>query len=157
MMKPIDFKVENHTISYKLNWLGVETVLLDGKIISKKVSLGKRVHTFNLIIDGVSHTFHLESKQSFSTSSVRVQLFQNGKLLDTDHVEFFQDSKNNNTTHDHGGGSSFMIGILLIFFSMSFDWPRFFLFIGLIFLFDAVSKSHAKQQKDNQKQLENND
>lgn len=154
-MKQLEFFVDNHIITYRLNWLGIETIVLDERIISKKLSLGKRVHTFSLTVDGVVHSFHIESKQSFSTSSVSVQLFQNGELIDTDYVEFFENTKNETATTDH---SSFMIGALLIVMALCFDWSKFFLFVGLVFLFDAVRKTHKTNQKaqTNQNQESNN-
>ena len=154
-MKQIEFLVDNHIITYSLNWLGIETIILDGRIISKKLSLGKRVHTFSLAVGGIVHSFYIESKQSFSTSSVRVQLFQNGELIDTDYVEFFENTKNETADTDH---SSFMIGALLIVMALCFDWSKLFLFVGLVFLFDAVSKTHKTNEKaQTNKNQESND
>ncbi|SDS61180.1 hypothetical protein SAMN04515667_2566 [Formosa sp. Hel1_31_208] len=143
-MKQIEFLVDNHIIIYRLNWLGIETIIMDGRIISKKLSLGKRVHTFNLTVDDIVHSFHIESKQSFSTSSVRIQLFQNGKLIDTDYVEFFENTKKETANFDN---SSLMIGVLFIAMTLCFGWSKLFLFVGLGFLFDAMSKTHKVNEK----------
>ncbi|WP_298761120.1 hypothetical protein [uncultured Psychroserpens sp.] len=39
--------------------------------------------------------------------------------------------------------SMFVIGIMFIVLSLCFDWSKFFLFMGLIFLFNAVNKRQA--------------
>ncbi|MCD2260904.1 hypothetical protein [Psychroserpens luteolus] len=49
--------------------------------------------------------------------------------------------------------SMFVMGIMFIVFSLCFGWSKFFLFMGLIFLFNAVSKRQAiidtcNQEKD---------
>jgi hypothetical protein len=107
--------------------------LLNGKKISKKLSLGKRVYTFKLLVNGVLQSFHIESKQSFSKSNVRVQLFQNGELIDTDYVTFFEATNTTQTTPSSEANSMLVIGMMFIVFFLCFEWSKLFLFIGLSF------------------------
>ena len=146
MIKQVDFNIKDHSIAYRINWLGVASVFLDGRTISKKLSLGKRVHTFNLDIDGAIQTFHLESKQSFTFGTITVSLFQNGTLIETKVITLYNDIKGaySNTEQEDNSNTMFIVGILLVIVSLSFDWNKVFLFLGLIFIFDAVSKAQAK-------------
>lgn len=143
-MKPLEFIVGNYKITYRLNWIGIETVLLNGKKISKKLSLGKRVHTFELLVDGTMQSFHLESKQSFSGSHVKVELFQNGELIATDYVTFFESTTNIQTSPKDEDNSMFYIGLVFVVLSLCFDWSKVFLFIGLIFLFSAANNKTSE-------------
>ncbi|WP_204346537.1 hypothetical protein [Psychroserpens algicola] len=139
------FNIEEQIISYDVNWLGIESVTVNGSVLSKKLSLGKRVHSFDLPINNSVHSFRIESKQSFSASTITVSLFQNDKLIDSKVIELYKDIfKDTTDTHNtEHSNTMFTIGVVLIILSLSFDLSKFFLFIGLIFLFDAVSKTHA--------------
>ncbi|WP_298904135.1 hypothetical protein [uncultured Psychroserpens sp.] len=156
MINHIDFNVGHHIITYRINWLGIETVLLDRQSISKKLSLRKRVHSFNLNIDGTLQTFHLESKQHLLHGNITVNLFQNGALVATKIITLYNEikGKSSPTEQTDNSDTMFCIGVLFIVLSLSFDWSKFFLFLGLIFLFDAVSKTHAKTKASGEQHKE---
>ncbi|WP_460219487.1 hypothetical protein [Psychroserpens sp. MEBiC05023] len=137
------FNIENHAITYTINWLGIETILLNGKKISKKLSLGKRVHTFELMINGVLETIHIESKQSFALGNVTISLFLNGELKDEKVINFYSEigTPKTSSPDTNSSNSMFLIGVMFIVLSLCFDWSKFFLFLGLIFLFDAICRT----------------
>jgi len=156
-MTSTTFYIKNHTITYNVNWFGVESITVDGNRVSKKLSLGKRSHYFNLRIDNEIQKFHIESKMSFSCSSVNVSLFQNDIVIDSEVLQFYPqitNTKNETETSDDSADSMFFIGIIFIVFSLCFDWSKFFLFIGLIFLFDGISKKEINAKISSEK---NND
>lgn len=47
-MNAVIFNIENHTISYQVNWFGIETVKVNDIQVSKKLSLPNRKHKFIL-------------------------------------------------------------------------------------------------------------
>ena len=154
-MDVVTFNIDKHAISYHVNWLGIETVKVNDIQVSKKLSLPKRKHKFSLDVFGKNEAFHITSKQLFSSGYITVQLFHNDVLIDEKILEFNfpvikDDSKNTEN-------STFMIGMIFIIFSLVFDWSKLFLFIGLIFVFDSVSRSKAKTNNSEDNNLKSND
>jgi len=134
-MDSINFNIDNHTISYDVNWLGIETIKVNGNEISKKVSLPKRKHKFELNVFGNTEAFYITSKQSFSSGQIIVQLFHNDTLIDEKVLKF--NFPVSNTEVKHPENSTFMTGLIFIVFSLLFGWSKFFLFIGLICVFSS--------------------
>ena len=150
-MDLVIFNIENHTISYQVNWFGIETIKIDGIQISKKLSLPKRKHKFKLHVFGKDEAFYIKSKQIFSLGYITVQLFHNDILIDEKILEFnfgFRKDEIKNAEN-----SSFMTGMIFIVFSFIFGWSKFFLFIGLIYVFSSFFEKEAnaistKNRKD---------
>jgi len=147
-MESITFNIEDQHITYEVNWLGMETISVNGNIVSKKLSLPNRKHKFSLEVYGKTEDFYIQSKQAFSSGCIKVQLFHNAILIEENTIEFkFSDQKEDASESNN---EMFIIGIMFIVCALCFDWSKFFLFIGLIFLFDAVHKTHKMQQKSKQ-------
>lgn len=156
-MKSTTFNIENHTITYHVTWLGMESVSVDGNVVSKKLSLGKRVHSFDLLINDETQTFRVESKLSFTQSNVTVNLFQNNILLEATVLELYAEITGSKTDANgsNNSDSTFVIGMVFIILSLCFDWSKFFLFIGLIFMFNAIStKDKQSKTSENNTDLE---
>jgi hypothetical protein len=143
-METITFTIENHTIEYHVDWMGMETITINGDIVSKKLSLPTRKHKFTLEVYGKTETFYIQSKQGFSTGHLKIQLYHNEVLIDEKTLEFkFLDPKTTKTETDN---TTFILGLFFIVLTLCFDWSRIFLFVGLVFLFDALSKTHKRQK-----------
>ncbi|WP_033956316.1 hypothetical protein [Psychroserpens jangbogonensis] len=72
------------------------------------------------------------------------------KILEFNFPIIKDDSKNTEN-------STFMMGMIFIIFSLVFDWSKFFLFIGLIFVFDSVSRTKVKTNNSEDNNLKSND
>lgn len=154
-MESVTFNIEKHTISYHVNWLGIETVKVNDIQISKKLSLPKRKHKFLLDVFGKNEAFYIKSKQQFSSGFITVQLFHNDVLIDEKVLECnFPIIKDESKNSDN---SSFMLGMMFIIFSLVFDWSKLFLFIGLIFVFNSVSNNKSKTNNSEDNNLKSHD
>lgn len=144
-MEPIVFYIENYQISYSVDWLGIETIKVNDKIVSKKLSLPNRKHRFKLSINDQIQPFYLTSKQSFSTSTVDVSIYSNSILIEKRTLELY---KQDNTLTDNQG-SSYILGLVFVVLSLVFDWHKVFLFIGLVLLFYAFDIKSNTTTEDN--------
>jgi hypothetical protein len=155
-MKEVTFHIENHTISYNVNWLGIEKVSVNGNQISKKLSLPNRKHRFVLNVYGKTENFYITSKQAFNSGRITVQLFHNDVLIDEDTIAFNFDPIN--TTKSSSDNSMLTTGLMLVVLGLIFDWSKFFLFIGLLFLFCSFSQnSNEKEAKGDSSELNPNE
>ncbi|WP_456439953.1 hypothetical protein [Psychroserpens sp.] len=147
-MEAVIFNIENHTISYQVNWIGIETIKVNDVQVSKKLSLPKRKHNFLLDVFGKEEAFCIKSKQLFSSGYITVQLFHNDILIEEKTLDFnFSVGKEKINNPEN---SSFMTGLMLITFSLVFGWSKIFLFIGLMCLFGSISerKSNSVDSQD---------
>lgn len=74
-------KTEHNTIEFHNNWLGTETIIINGQIVSKKSSIMGADHFFSLIEDGHSVRYVLTTKVN-ANMQVLIDLRKNGKLLE---------------------------------------------------------------------------
>lgn len=78
-MKYAEFNIESNKIEFLNSAFGVESVLLNGKTISKKFSFSGIKHKINLN----SNNLTLESKyKQFGKSEIKLELKNNNKLLE---------------------------------------------------------------------------
>jgi len=78
-MKYAEFNIENHKIEFLNSILGIESVLLNGKIVSKKFSFSGIKHKLNLN----SENFILKSKyKQFDKREIELELVKNGKTIE---------------------------------------------------------------------------
>lgn len=136
-MNCVHFNIDQHTIRYHVTWMGIETITVNDIQVSKKLSLPKRKHRFNIEISGKKEAFFITSKQSFSTGLITVQLFHNTILIE-EKVIAFNFSPVHKDELKHPENSSFMTGLILTFLSIVFDWSPFFIFIGLMCMFNSL-------------------
>jgi hypothetical protein len=134
-MTSVVFYIENYRITYSVDWLGVENIMVNDSIVSKKLSLPKRKHRFSLTINEENVSFYITSKQSFSASTVEVFLYRNDLIFKQQTVELYQQQKS--PTNDQG--STYILGLIFVVLSLCFDWHKLFLFIGLVLLFYAFN------------------
>ncbi|WP_047547221.1 hypothetical protein [Psychroserpens sp. Hel_I_66] len=145
-MKDVIFNIYNHDIVFKTNWLGIETVVINGKQISKKLSLPYRKHKFTIEAYGKTESFYIKTKQAFSSGAVTVKLFHNDVLIDEGFIAF--EFTNNTHIKEKSNDDLFMTGLVLVVFSMVFDWSKFFLFIGLMCLFSSFFNTTCQKDED---------
>ena len=78
----------NTIIEFHNNWLGEETVIINGQIVSKKSSFWGTHHRFNVMEDGHSVTYVLTTKVN-GNMQVLLDLQRNGIMVQEDiHVMF---------------------------------------------------------------------
>lgn len=70
----------NHVIEFHNNWLGEETVIVNGQIVSKKSSIWGTHHHFTLVEDGEEARYILTTKVIHGFQ-VALDLRRNGRLL----------------------------------------------------------------------------
>ena len=75
------FKVEDTFIEFHNNWLGVETVIINGQIVSKKSSIAGISHQFTVLENGHTNHYVLTTKLDSTGFGVLIDLRQNGKLI----------------------------------------------------------------------------
>jgi tetratricopeptide (TPR) repeat protein len=71
------------TIEFHNNWLGEETVIVRGKVVSKKSSFFGTSHYFTLSENGEEANYILTTKMT-DMGSVGIDLSRNGKMLERD-------------------------------------------------------------------------
>lgn len=72
------FKTEHSVIEFHNNWLGVETVIINGQIVSKKSSVMGAEHHFSIMEDGHLARYVLTSKLGMN---VLIDIRRNGVLI----------------------------------------------------------------------------
>jgi len=78
-MKYAEFNIENHKIEFLNSVFGIESVLLNGKTVSKKFSFSGIKHKLNLN----SENFILKSKyKQFDKREIELELVKNGKTIE---------------------------------------------------------------------------
>ena len=83
-MKYAEFNIENHKIEFLNSVFGIESVLLNGKIISKKFSFSGIKHKLNLN----SENFILKTKyKQFDKREIEIELLKNGKTIEKQIVQ----------------------------------------------------------------------
>lgn len=80
-MHYIKLKSEGTIIEFHNNWLGEETVIVGGKMVSKKSSIMGANHYFTVMENGTSVNYVLTSKVLDSLMNVGVDLIRNGKMV----------------------------------------------------------------------------
>lgn len=79
-MKYAEFNIDTNKIEFLNSALGIETVLLNGKQISKKFSLSGIIHNVKLN----SQKLTLESKyEQFGKREIKLELKENGNVVET--------------------------------------------------------------------------
>lgn len=73
-------RVGNVVIEFHNNWLGVETVIVNGQVVSKKSSVWGIDHHFSLLEDGHNVTYVVTSKVT-AEMTVMLDLRRNGELV----------------------------------------------------------------------------
>ncbi|PCI03832.1 MAG: hypothetical protein COB81_03070 [Flavobacteriaceae bacterium] len=78
-MKYAEFNIENHKIEFLNSVFGIESVLLNGKMVSKKFSFSGMKHKLNLN----SENFILKTKyKQFDKREIEVELLKKGKTIE---------------------------------------------------------------------------
>ena len=75
------FKTEHSIIEFHNNWLGAETVIINGQIVSKKSSWMGTEHHFSIIENGNSIRYVLITKVN-ANMNVFIDLHRNGKVIE---------------------------------------------------------------------------
>ncbi len=74
-------KVENTIIEFHNNWMGEETVIVNGQIVSKKSSIWGVEHPFSVMEDGHQSRYVLTTKVG-ANMQVLIDLWRNGQLVE---------------------------------------------------------------------------
>lgn len=83
-MKYAEFNIENNKIEFLNSVFGIESVLLNGKTVSKKFSFSGVKHKLNLH----SENFILKSKyKQFDKREIELELVKNGKTIERQIVQ----------------------------------------------------------------------
>ena len=83
-MKYAEFNIENNKIEFLNSVFGIESVLLNGKTVSKKFSFSGVKHNLNLH----SENFILKSKyKQFDKGEIELELVKNGKTIERQIVQ----------------------------------------------------------------------
>lgn len=83
-MKYAEFNINSNKIEFLNSVFGIESVLLNGKTISKKLSFSGIKHKIRLN----SEDFTLESKyKQFNKNEIKLELKKNGELLEKQIVQ----------------------------------------------------------------------
>lgn len=80
-MHYIKLKSEGTIIEFHNNWLGEETVIVGGKMVSKKSSIMGANHFFTVVENGAPVNYVLTSKVLDSFMNVGVDLIRNGQVI----------------------------------------------------------------------------
>ena len=83
-MKYAEFYVNSNNIEFKNSVFGVEYVVINGTVVSRKFSLSGTKHSFR--IDSKNYTLESDYKQ-FKNRQVQLYLKENGKIIDTKSLE----------------------------------------------------------------------
>ncbi len=98
-MQYIKLKSEQTIIELHNNWLGEETVIVGGQIVSKKSSVYGTNHHFIVKENGSSVNYLLTTKILDNLMTVGVDLFRNGKLIH-ENVKLPYGSKSKSPAHE---------------------------------------------------------
>lgn len=79
-MKYAEFIIDTNKIEFLNSAFGIESVLLNGKQISKKFSFSGIIH--NIKVNSQDLTLESEYKQ-FGKREIKLELKENGKLIET--------------------------------------------------------------------------
>ena len=83
-MKYAEFNIENNKIEFMNSVFGIESVLLNGKTVSKKFTFSGFSHKVNLN----SENFTLKSKyKQFDKREIELELIKNGEIIENQIVE----------------------------------------------------------------------
>jgi Flp pilus assembly protein TadD len=80
-MHYIKLKSEGTVIEFHNNWLGEETVIVGGKMVSKKSSIMGANHYFTVVEKGATVNYILTSKVLDSLMNVGIDLIRNGQMV----------------------------------------------------------------------------
>jgi tetratricopeptide (TPR) repeat protein len=81
LMQYHKFTVEKTIIEFHNSWLGEETVIVNGKLVSKKSSIMGITHPFEVHEKGIDYMYELTSEM-LNDGSVILHLRRNGKLIE---------------------------------------------------------------------------
>lgn len=74
-------KIKDTIVEFHNNWVGVETIIINGQIVSKKSSVWGAHHRFTLIEDGKEAKYVLTTKVG-ADFAVLLDLHRNGKTVE---------------------------------------------------------------------------
>ena len=83
-MKYAEFNIENHKIEFFKSVFGIESVLLDGKIVSKKFSFSGFKH--NIKLNSENYILRSQYKQS-DKGEMELELVKNGNTIEKQIVQ----------------------------------------------------------------------
>ncbi len=98
-------KIGNNIIEIHNNWIGVQTVLVNGKVVSKKFSLSGNNHFFTLLEDGHDKKYILTTKSSskkqrLTSNQFLIDLRCDGKIIKENFlIDFGSNQKKENNEH----------------------------------------------------------
>ena len=122
------------TIRFTNDSYGTECVYLNDKMVSKKWSFFGTTHQFTIAEDNELNVYEVKSKAKLDCG-VDVLLFKNKELIDTKSFSLFSTYK----TKEGSQNMNLIIGFILILYSTFFDGNKFFLFLGLVMLFNVFN------------------
>jgi len=98
-------KIANNLIEIHNNWIGVQTVLVNGKIVSKKFSFLGTNHYFTILEDGNEIEYLITTKVNSKTQRLKSNQFlidlrcEGGIIKENVLIEFGSEQKKENNKH----------------------------------------------------------
>ena len=139
-MRQVTFKIENSTIQFTNDWMGNETITLNGQQVSKKFSFFGTKHNFTLENNGLIEEYSIISKADFKNNIV-ISLYKDNIKIEEKFINYFDDYYVN-------FNSIFFVGLIFFLFALIDGDSKILGFLGLIFIITSF-----KNNPDNKKEI----
>lgn len=138
-MKQVTFYIDNSTIQFTNDWMGNETIMVNGKQVSKKFSFFGTKHHFTLDNNNIIDNYSIVSDVSFKNNIV-ISLYKNNIKLEEKYINYFED-------YNANFNSLFVIGLIFILYALLDGDSKILGVLGLIFMITSFSKKPDKSKE----------
>lgn len=140
-MRQVTFNIDNTIIQFSNDWMGNETISVNGEQVSKKFSFFGTKHHFTIDNNGILENYSITSDVSFKNNIV-ISLYKDDTKLEEKSINYFEDYNFNFNTW-------FILGLTFILFALIDGDSKYLGFLGLIFIINSFSKKsdNSKETK----------
>ena len=138
-MKQVTFYIESNEIHFSNDWMGDETITVNGQQVSKKFSFFGTKHNFTIENNGVIEEYSIVSDISFKNNVV-ISLYKDTIKKEEKSINYFED-------YNLNFNSTFVIGLIFILYALIDGDSKLLGVLGLIFIIISF-KNDSKNTKE---------
>ena len=138
-MKQVTFYIESNEIHFSNDWMGNETITVNGQQVSKKFSFFGTKHNFTIENNGVIEEYSIVSDISFKNNVV-ISLYKDTIKIEEKSINYFED-------YNLNFNSTFVIGLIFILYALIDGDSKLLGVLGLIFIIISF-KNDSKNTKE---------
>ena len=138
-MKQVTFYIDKTTIQFSNDWMGNETITINGKQVSKKFSFFGTKHLFTIENNSIIENYSIVSDVSFKNNIV-ISLYEDNIKLEEKHINYFEEYNTNINP-------LFVIGLIFTVYALINGESKILGFLGLTFIISSFSKKSDKSKE----------